>query len=144
MKNNKNKPRIVLDTNVIVSAIVFGGEPRQILDLLAENTIIVVIAEELLTELRRKINTKFPDFITDLEAVEKLLKRDAILVKLGAIRINASRDPDDDKFIETAFLGNCEYVISGDKDLLAIGSYQNIKIIKPAEFFNLIENFKSL
>lgn len=65
------KPRIVSDTNVFISAIVFGGKPRILLDLLTKRTISLIIAEELLTELRRKFIAKFPDFLINLERVEK-------------------------------------------------------------------------
>ena len=134
------KPRVVIGTNVLISGIVFGGKPRQLLDLLAERAIIVVIAEELLTELRRKIITKFPDFIEDLERVEKLLKRDAITVRLGTMQVAVCRDPDDDKFIETATVGTAGYIIIGDKDLLVLKEYQAITILTPADFLKNIGN----
>ncbi|HVC36334.1 MAG TPA: putative toxin-antitoxin system toxin component, PIN family [Candidatus Dormibacteraeota bacterium] len=139
---DKNKPRIVIDTNVLISGIVFGGKPRQILDLLAKQSVIVIVAEEILTELRRKISTKFPDFIEDLNKVELLLKRDAVLIKLGEISINISRDPDDNKFIESAILGRCSFIITGDKDLLILKSYKNLNIIKPDEFLKLVSKLK--
>jgi putative PIN family toxin of toxin-antitoxin system len=134
----KNKPRIVIDTNVLISGIVFGGKPRQILNLLAEQSVIVIVAEEIITELRRKISSKFPEFIEDLNKVELLLKRDAVLIKLGAIRINVSRDNDDNKFIEVAILGKCSFIVTGDKDLLVLKSYENIRIVKPNKFLELV------
>lgn len=134
----KNKPRIVIDTNVLISGIVFGGKSRQILDLLAEQSVIVIVAEEILTELRRKISSKFPEFIEDLNKVELLLKRDTVLIKLGATHINISRDTDDNKFIEAAILGKCSFIVTGDKDLLVLKSYENIRIVKPAEFLELV------
>lgn len=50
-------------------------------------------------------------------------------------------DPDDDKFLAAAFLGNADYVISGDKHLLNLKTYKNIKIIEPSEFVKLLNNF---
>jgi putative PIN family toxin of toxin-antitoxin system len=134
----RNKPRIVIDTNILISGIVFGGKPRQILNLLAEQSVIVIVAEEIITELRRKISSKFPEFIEDLNKVELLLKRDAVLIKLGAIHINVSRDNDDNKFIEAAILGKCSFIVTGDKDLLVLKSYENIRIVKPDEFLELV------
>lgn len=136
MKNAKS-PRVVLDTNVFISALVFGGKPREVTELLVD-TITVVYAHEILTEIRRIIHLKFPAFNEDLERLEKLLERDALRVELGSSLVTISRDPDDNKFIETAIIGDCQYIVSGDKDLLAIGSYKNIRIIKPAEFLELI------
>jgi putative PIN family toxin of toxin-antitoxin system len=134
---NAKSPRVVLDTNVFISALVFGGKPREVTELLVD-TITVVYAHEILTEIRRIIHLKFPAFNEDLERLEKLLERDALRVELGSSLVTISRDPDDNKFIETAIIGDCQYIVSGDKDLLAIGSYKNIRIIKPAEFLELI------
>lgn len=141
MKNG-SKPRLVIDTNVLISGIVFGGKPRQLLNLLAEGAIIVIVAEELLTELRRKIVMKFPEFVEDLERVERLLKRDASLVKLGTVQVTISRDADDNKFIEAAVIGGAGYIVSGDNDLLVLKSYGVIKILKPADFLELMHKPK--
>lgn len=133
-----SKLRIVIDTNVFVSALVFGGKPRSIANLIAEKEVIAVISEEAMTELRRKIFTKFPDFTEDVIQFEYLLRRYARWVSLGAQTVQICRDPDDDKFIETAMLGNCHYIISGDNDLLALKSYKHLKILTPTNFLKLL------
>jgi predicted nucleic acid-binding protein len=61
------------------------------------------------------------------------------MVKLGSLNKRVSRDPDDDKFIEAAILGACDFVVSGDKDLLTVGSYQGIKIVSTAEFLKIMQ-----
>ena len=129
-----DKPRVVLDTNVLLSALVFGGRPRQVIELLARDLIDVVISEEILTEVRRHVANKFPTFTDDLVKFEILLEQDSELVKLGSITIAVCRDPDDNRILETATLGSCNYIASGDKDLLVLGIYKNIQILKPAEF----------
>ena len=134
----KKKPRVVVDTSVLISALVFGGNPRLVIDLLSEGTIDGVVSVEILTELKRKILSKFPAFASELKQLEKLLERDARMVKLGSIQVTICRDPNDNMFLETAVLGNCQYIVSGDKDLLTLESYENIKILKPAEFWELI------
>ncbi len=137
MKNSP-KPRVVLDTNVLISALVFGGKPRQIIELFAEEEIEVAISSEILSELRRKVTTKFPAEAKALESYEALFEEDGEVVKLGGQTVNASQDPDDNKFIETALIGDCDYIISGDKHLLELKSYKGIKIIKPAAFLKRI------
>ena len=139
MSSVSNNLRIVIDTNVFISAIVFGGKPRQIIDLIAEDAVIIVIAEEIATEIRRIIVEKFPDFLEDLAKIERLLEEDAEWVKLGFHTIGISRDPDDDKFIETAVTGQAEYIISGDEDLLNLELYRNIRIMQPADFLKLFD-----
>ena len=132
------KPRVVIDTNVWISALVFGGNPGKILDLFIEKQVEVAISEEGLSELHRKIIQKFPLYAPRLDLLEESLRQDAELVRLGRQTVDASPDPDDNKFIETALIGNCAYIISGDKDLLELKSYQNIQIIKPAAFLKKI------
>lgn len=137
LKNNRGKPKIVIDTNVWLSGVIFGGQPAQLLRLFIEDDIDVVISEELITELRRKIIQKFPLYTSRLDLLESSLRLDAELVKLGAETVRVSRDPDDNIVIETALLANCHYIVRGDKDLLIIGQYRGVQIMKPAEFLDL-------
>ena len=130
--------RVVIDSNVWLSGLVFGGKQGKIIELFIDKAILVVMSEELISELRRKITQRFPLFIPHLDLLEASLRKDTVMVKLGSQTVTVSRDPDDDKFIETALLGECQYIISGDKDLLVIRSYKNIRVIKPAEFLELI------
>jgi putative PIN family toxin of toxin-antitoxin system len=133
-----NRPRVVLDTNVLVSALVFGGKPRKVVELLSHGRIEVVMSEEILTELRRNVLGKFTDFVNELAQMEMLLEQDAELVRLGGLSITICRDPDDNRILETAVIGECGYIVSGDKDLLVLGKYENIRILKPADFFDML------
>ena len=94
--------KVVIDSNVWISGLVFGGKPKNILKLFIEGKIGVIVSEEILTELRRIINTKFPLFKPQLGLLEASIRDDAILVPLGDNTINVSRDADDNKIIETA------------------------------------------
>ena len=98
MKSTPSNIRIVIDANVFISAIVFGGNPRKVIDLISEDLVTLVMAEEILTEVKRIIVSKFPEFLADLEKVEKLVESYADLVKLGTITVSASRDHDDNKY----------------------------------------------
>lgn len=148
MKNAPNNYRIVIDTNVFISSIVFGSKPRELIDLIANDVLTLVandvltlvIAQDLLTEIRRIIVAKFPSFLTDFLKVEKLLESDTILIQLGDITVSVSRDPDDNKFIEAALIGDCNYLVSGDKDLLDLEKYRGVKIVSVSEFLQLISN----
>ena len=138
MKNEPQKIRAVLDTNVLISALVFGGTPREVTDLIAQKTFRPVMSEEILSELRRIIVTKFPEYSLLVESYEKLLRRYAIWIPLGSKTIMVSRDPDDNKVIETAVIAKCHFIVSGDKDLLVLRAYSDIKIVKPIEFLRQI------
>jgi len=132
------KPQVVIDTNVWISGLIFGGTPAKVIDYFVDGSIVVITSEELLSELRRKINHRFPLFVPQLPLLEASIREKAIVVALGSRRVTASRDKDDNKFIETALNGNAGYIISGDKDLLVLRSFEHITILKPAEFLKLI------
>jgi putative PIN family toxin of toxin-antitoxin system len=108
------------------------------MDMLIEEA-TVVVSPEMITELRRIVHAKFPAFLEDLQRLEQLLKRDGVQVTLGSIHVSASRDPDDNKVIETALAGACSHIISGDKDLLDLKQYEHIQIVTPAEFLDITE-----
>jgi putative PIN family toxin of toxin-antitoxin system len=125
---------IVIDSNVWISALIFGGNPGKILKLFVDNKVEVVMSEEIITELRRIIINKFPLFVNSLNLLEASLRKDTVFVQLGSITIDASRDVDDNRIIETAYIGKAQYIISGDKDLLVLKKYEDIKILSPVDF----------
>jgi putative PIN family toxin of toxin-antitoxin system len=135
---NIKTTRVVLDANVLVSALVFGGTPRKVTDRIASKTIRPVMSEAILTELRRTINAKFPAHVPGLARYEKLLRLYAIWVPLGSHTITASRDPDDNAILETAVLGKCQFIVSGDKDLLDLRTFSDINILTPADFLDTL------
>lgn len=131
------KLQAVIDTNVWISGLIFGGNPEKIIRRFIDGEIIVVTSEELLSELRRKISQRSPLFKPHLALLEASIREDAILVRLGDVQVTASRDADDNKVLETAVAGGAGYIISGDKDLLVLSTYQGVKILKPADFLTL-------
>ena len=130
----------MIDTNVWLSGLIFGGNPGGLIKSFSEGTIIVAISEELISELRRKITEKFPLYLSQLQLLEASLRQDAEMVRLGSKTVSASRDVDDNKFIETALLSNCDFIISGDRHLLELKQYEGIKIVKPAALLKLIKD----
>ena len=60
--------------------------------------------------------------------------------------LKVARDDDDNRVLEAAITGKCEYIVTGDEDLLSLKKYKNIKILTPAEFFDLVSDssFKSI
>ena len=128
---------IVIDSNVWISALIFGGNPEKILKLFINNKVEVVMSEEIITELRRIIINKFPLFVNSLNLLEASLRKDTVFVQLGSITIDASRDVDDNRIIETAYIGKAQYIISGDKDLLVLKKYEYIKILNPGDFLKI-------
>lgn len=135
--------RAVLDTNIVVSGLISqDGPPGQIIAAWRagrfEWITSAAINEEILEVLHRPgISEAYHigDRILDLGA---LLYTRATLVEPSQ-RVRASRDPDDDKFLDAALLGRAAYLVTGDKkDLLALGEYRGIQIVTPARFMDVM------
>lgn len=131
------KVRVVLDTNVLVSALGYGGKPEDCL-LVAMDEATLVISEEILDEVNRVMRyDKIPiepserrTFLRVLRGVSEVVNPDESL--------NVVEDTDDDKFLEAALEGDADYVVSGDDDLLRVGEFRGTEVVSPAEFLDLI------
>lgn len=131
--------RIVVDTNVIASAVFFGGRLYQLLRYIMEGQVGVVASKDIVDEYEEivfRLKQKYPAINTRIPLQDLLVKFEIIRVTSD---IHVSRDPDDDKFISCAVDGKCLYIVSGDSDLLSIGSYDNIEILSVVDFLNRLE-----
>lgn len=129
--------RVVLDTNVLISAIVFGGKPREILEMVKNKELSGVISPVLVAELEEILSKKIKYPKERVLQVEKKMKK--ILRVVRPVKpIKVARDDDDNRVLEAAIEGNCEYVVTGDKDLLDLKRYQGVRILTPTEFLNEI------
>lgn len=128
--------KIVIDTNVVISGVFFGGKPRMILEAVSEGRIIASASAEILDE--------YYDVVDEMiSRGQGHFNRDVLLPLVSALEIvipissiNISRDPDDNKFIECATDAGALYIVSGDKDLLDIKEYDDIQIVTVADFCN--------
>lgn len=139
MTSSSAPSRIVVDSNVWVSALVFGGAPRAVFEQALRQGTAIVVSEAILAEVRRTLHSKFPDFVDDFEALLVALSGIVRVVPLGEITVHASRDPDDDVIIETAITGSASMVISGDKDLLSLKKFRSVAFITPSEYIALVD-----
>ena len=129
--------RVLLDTNIIVSALVFGGKSFQILSLALERKIHVVTSAVLLAELVDVVNKKFPLSREDLRLFEKQAEKTFEFVDpKESIRI--LEDDPDNRVLEAAVEGKCSYVVTGDKELLDLKEFKKIKIVTATEFVKSI------
>jgi putative PIN family toxin of toxin-antitoxin system len=131
--------RIVIDTNVIASAVFFGGRPYQLLRYIMENYVEVVASKEIVDEYEEiilRLQQKYPAITTKIPFHDILAKLEIIRVSSD---IHVSRDPDDDKFISCAVDGKCLYIVSGDSDLVSIGKYEGIEILTVADFLDRLK-----
>ena len=93
--------KIVVDTNILISGVFFGGYPRRILTSIVDRKITACATIEIINPVSN---------------------------------IEICRDPDDDKFLQCAKDSHALYIVSGDKDLLVIGKYEDIQIVTAKEF----------
>ena len=130
--------KVVVDTNVVISALLFGGAPGKLIALWQSRAIKPVASKEIVDEYLRVLT--YPKFKLLEEEINYLLYQE-ILPFFDIIEVQQGlqileKDPQDDKFIRCALAANAVYIISGDQHLLTLKSYQKIKILSPADFTN--------
>jgi uncharacterized protein len=135
--------RVVLDTNVLVSAaLIAGGQEARILRAWRAGTFDLVVSPAILEEIGRVLTEariRRRRWMTDDEVAMLLegLAQESVLVPGGA-RIQVSRDPTDDKFLAAAIEGRADYVVTGDRDLLDLETYRGVRMIRPGLFAQVL------
>jgi len=126
--------RVVLDTNIVISGLLWRGKPYQCLLLARSGVVQAVYCLPMLAELADKLRHAFGFSENHIQAVVNDLQRVAEQVDIvGSLRVVAA-DPDDDKFIECAAAAGATVIVSGDHHLLDLGKYGDIQILTADEF----------
>jgi uncharacterized protein len=126
--------RVVLDSNVIVSGLGWSGPPARIVDAALEGRFALLTSEPLLAELRRVLAyPKLAKVIDDAERLVDLVEESGEVVQTSSV-LAVVDDESDNRVLEAAVDGNADYIVSGDDDLLGLGSFQDIPIFTPGEF----------
>ncbi len=134
-----NRPGVVFDTNVIVSALLIRDSlPRRAFDRAWREGEILVSEPTLIELVETLQRPRLARYITETERWEFLAAflREARLVPV-TVTVRACRDPKDDKFLELALSGQARYLVTGDKDLLELHPFQGIDILTPRAFIHL-------
>lgn len=132
------KPRVVFDTNIYISAIIFGGNPRRCLEMAREGSIALVASKEILFELAQKLKAKFSWQDADIkDIIEGIGVFATIVAPKKHLRV-IMEDPEDDRILEASLEGEVDYIISGDKKhLLSLKRFRDIVIISAADFLKI-------
>jgi putative PIN family toxin of toxin-antitoxin system len=126
--------RIVLDTNIVISGLLWRGKPYQCLLLARSGIVQAAYCPPMLAELADKLRRAFGFSENRIQAVLYGLQRVSERVDIaGSLRVVAA-DPDDDKFVECAVAAGATVIVSGDHHLLDLGKYGDIQILTAAEF----------
>ena len=131
------KKKVILDTNILISALGWRGNPKKILDLIVEGKIEIFTSESQLRELSKVLD--YPKFEFTGEQKDRLK---SLILNISTIvkpveKINViSKDPDDNMILECAVAGDVDYIVTGDPDLLILKEFRGIKIVKAKEFLD--------
>jgi len=127
--------RIVLDTNVLISAIVFGGRPREVLEKVISGTFAMAISAEMLAEFQGVLAGKkfrYPSGIVHTIVNELLAVSELVRPTIKVEQIKA--DPADNRILECALESRAACIVTGDRHLLELGQFEGIPILDVAAF----------
>jgi len=128
------KVRVVLDTNIYLSGIIFGGNSRHILDLAIKKRITIITSPVILLEISQKLKDKFDWDKEQILIVVKTISKTALIVSPKQRLHVVKTDRNDNKIIEAAVESGARFIVSGDKHLLDIKTYHDIKMMSPSAF----------
>jgi len=127
---------VVIDTNVVVSALLFGGVPGQLIPLWKERIIRPKASKGIIEEYIRVL--AYPRFQLSEEEINSLLYYEILpyfeIVRIKEGPILVAKDPSDDKFIRCAQSSGARIIVSGDQHLLKLSPYRQIRILSPSDF----------
>lgn len=132
------RERVVIDTNVFISGLLSTtSPPARCVERAIEQGQLVASTATLRELMMKLLSPKFDPYVSR-ERREALLTRLAPLIEIVEIvqEVRACRDPDDDKFLETAVNGRADVVVSGDADLVELHPFRGIAILKPTAYID--------
>lgn len=130
---------VVFDTNILISAVLSpNSKPFQCTALAKRGIIQSITCQEILDEFQEKLQGKLKYEIERAAAlVQEVIYYSQLVTLTNTLKV-VDADPDDDMVVECAMNGNAAYIVTGDKHLLSLNSYQNVTMLKAADFLNLV------
>lgn len=142
--SKKQELKVVLDANVWISALLWGGKPAEIVKAAEKGQVIILLSEAIAEEISQVLT--YPKIAKVYQAVG-LRREDLVeaMLKIGKfVQVTrkthvVAEHPADDKFIECALAANAKYIVSGDRHLLKVGSYKKIQVLSVTDFLQAVE-----
>jgi len=128
--------RVVPDTNIIISAIFWGGKPYKVISNGLKGEYQLVTSPEIMDEVLTKLRTKF-QFPEDKIEEQANILMSLFHMIIPTTKIDIVRDKSDNKIIECAVDGKADFIVTGDPDLLSLKEYKGIQILTADEFFKI-------
>jgi putative PIN family toxin of toxin-antitoxin system len=137
-KKEEKALKVVLDTNILISAVLFRGELAHIVDLWKGGRIVPLISKETFQEFNAVL--EYPKFRLSKVDIKTIIEEEVLpffeVVEVTDKIRGICTDPDDDKFIACAVAGSADFIVTGDSALYEVGKYRSVRIIKA---FDLVE-----
>lgn len=136
------RPKVVFDTNVLVSSLIRSGKPRELWNEVLEGKIRLVTSDELFSEFSKVIRrTKFRKYTTqsDMARFLILLRQHAEVASIKTRFKAIKQDPYDNIVLETSYSAEADYIVSGDKHLLALEEFKETKIVTIDEMLQILK-----
>lgn len=136
--------RVVFDTNVLISGLLWKGATSALFDLVDDGSVELCVTPAIIEEINRviaysKITQQLRRVgVNPEDVLEYLLQHALVFEDVTFVRL-VTDDPSDNMFINCAIISSSEWLVSGDRHLLRVGSYRNIKIVTPARFLQWYE-----
>ena len=133
-------PRVVLDTNVFISAILTPGPSRRIIEMARRGTIEVAVSEAILSEIERILRLKLRWPSWQIEASLRGIRDISAFVSPTQRLAVITADDADNRVLECAVEAEADYIVSGDRrHLLPLREFHGIKILSPSEFCQVLQ-----
>ena len=126
---------IVIDTNVIISALLFGGNPQRVLEMVLTQTVRMAVSRKMLDEVAGVLQGRkfrYPHEVA-LSIVQELESISDLVVPLRRVEA-ISADPYDNMVLECAVTADADYIVTGDAHLLELKEFEATRIVTPAQF----------
>ena len=130
--------KIVLDANIFISSFFWGGNPRILMNRIIDGKDSLFVSNEILREVfsvmsRPKFNVPHHQVVNFINSIKEISLQ---VIPTGIVQ-GVCRDSDDDKILECAVLGNVDFIISGDNDLLSLKEFRGIPIVTASDYLNI-------
>ncbi|HCY20055.1 MAG TPA: putative toxin-antitoxin system toxin component, PIN family [Deltaproteobacteria bacterium] len=141
-KKEKAAIKIVLDTNILISSLLFKGELAGVVDLWKKGKIIPIFSRDTFDEFKTVL--EYPKFSLTAQEMKVIIEEEVLpffeVIEVTDKIKGACRDADDDKFIACAVSASADFIVTGDKDLLDMGKYKSVKILSASEFLRMFKS----
>ena len=131
-------PRITLDTNVVVSALISPGTSRQVLELARSGAVTLILSPFILEETAGVLRTKMAWDEGRIRTALELIKGLSTLVRPQKSLSVVKEDAQDNRIVECAAFGRADYLVSGDKHILSLKEYQGIRFLTPRDLLEAL------